>query len=174
MTGLDSETDHVLEIAAIVTDNDLNVLDDGLDLVIHHPPEILDLMGRVVSEMHHASGLTEAVKASQISLAEAEAQVMAYLKGHLQQPQQSPLCGNSIHTDRRFLQRWMPAIDRYLHYRVIDVTSVRLLAEFWLPAVERKRPEKKQTHRALDDILESISELRFYKEHMFFHKELPS
>ncbi len=174
MTGLDDDVDHILEIAAIVTDGNLNVLDEGVEIVIHQPAEVLALMGKTVSEMHARSGLTKAVRGSQVGLKQAEEQVLDYIKRHLPKPMSSPLCGNSVHTDRRFLRKWMPDIEAHLHYRVVDVTSVRLLAQLWLPAVEKKRPHKEESHRALDDILESIKELRFYKEHLFFLKELPS
>jgi len=170
---LNDDVDQILEIAAIVTDDNLNVLDEGIDIVIHQPPKTLAQMDAVVTTMHSKSGLTKAVEASQVSLQEAERQVLGYIKHHLPDPQASPLCGNSVHVDRRFLRRWMPAIDVYLHYRVLDVTSVRLLANLWLPAVEQKRPQKAKRHRALDDILESINELRFYREHLFFMKEIP-
>lgn len=173
MTGLNEATDHILEIAAVVTDDQLNVLDQGVDLVIHQPPEVLELMDEVVVKMHKKSGLTEAVKASKISLAQAQAQVMEYIKGHVPESFTASLCGNSIYVDRRFLRRWMPEIDQYMHYRMVDVTSVRLVAECWLPAVAKKRPKKRDTHRAMDDILESVAELRFFKEHLFFLKEPP-
>lgn len=163
-----------MEIAAIVTDDNLNVLDEGIDIVIHQPSETLAKMDEIVTTMHSKSGLTKAVEASKVSLQEAQQQVLDYIKYHFPEPQASPLCGNSVHVDRRFLRRWMPAIDKYLHYRVLDVTSVRLLANLWLPAVEQKRPQKAKQHRALDDILESIKELRFYREHLFFMKELPN
>ena len=166
MTGLDHTCDQVLEIAVLVTDDQLNPLDEGLELVVHQPPEILALMGSVVSEMHHRSGLTSAVRSSDLSLEKAERQTLAYIKKHAEGSKE-PLCGNSIGIDRRFLAACLPKIESYLHYHVIDVTSIKELAKRWYPAEAERQPQKKKGHRALDDVLESIEELRYWRTAVF-------
>ena len=167
MTGLDAATDHVLEIATIVTDDGLNTLDDGLCLVVHQPPEVLGLMGEVVSKMHHESGLTDAVRRSTLSLSEAQQQTLTYVRKHVPETGKVPLCGNSIGIDRRFLDRWMPEVEKYFHYHVVDVSSVHELAKRWYPKATERRPRKRKGHRALDDILESIEELRYWRSTVF-------
>lgn len=167
MTGLDAERDRVLEIATVITDDDLNPLDDGLGLVIHQPPEVLSLMCEVVSKMHHESGLTDEVRGSTLSLAEAQQQTLDYIGGHIAEPGKVPLCGNSIGMDRRFLNRWLPEIEKLLHYHVVDVSSLQELAQRWYPEAAKKRPPKRKGHRALDDILESIEELRYWRNTVF-------
>ena len=167
MTGLDADRDHVLEIATIITDDDLNVAGDGLQLVIHQPPEVLSLMGDVVSKMHHESGLTDEVRLSTLSLAEAQQQTLDFIRGHVPEAGKVPLCGNSIGMDRRFLNRWLPEIENYLHYHVVDVSSLQELAVRWYPEAAGKRPRKRKGHRALDDILESIEELRYWRSAVF-------
>lgn len=167
MTGLDLAKDAMIEIAALVTDGDLNVLGDGVDLVIHAPDELLDGMLPVVAEMHAASGLTDEVRASTITLAQAQEQVLAYIREFVAQPGTAPLCGNSIGTDRGFIIRDMPDLDSYLHYRMIDVSSVKELARRWHPRVYFGQPAKGLAHRALADIRESIRELAYYRQTLF-------
>ena len=166
MTGLDHTSDQVLEIAVLVTDDQLNPLDEGLELVVHQPTEIMNLMESVVSDMHHRSGLTSAVRSSDLSLEEAERRTLAYIKKHAEGGKE-PLCGNSIGIDRRFLDAWLPKIEKYLHYHVIDVTSIKELAKRWYPAEAERQPKKKKGHRALDDVLESIEELRYWRTAVF-------
>ena len=161
MSGLDPESCQILEIAAIITDGDLNVIAEGPDLVIHQPDAVLEAMDEWCTRQHGQSGLTAAVKASPVSLQDAEAQVLALLKAHCPAGK-SPLCGNSIGHDRRFLIRYMPALAGYISYRNIDVSSIKELVRRWYPS-DYHPPKKKETHRALDDIHESIDELRFYR-----------
>lgn len=167
MTGLDADRDHVLEIATIITDDDLNPIGDGLQLVIHQPPEVLGLMGDVVSKMHRDSGLTDEVRLSTLTLAEAQQQTVDFIREHIPEPGKVPLCGNSIGMDRRFLNRWLPDIEQLLHYHVVDVSSLQELAQRWYPEAAGKRPRKRKGHRALDDILESIEELRYWRSTVF-------
>ncbi len=167
MTGLDADRDHVLEIATVITDDDLNVVGDSLDLVIHQPPEVLGLMGDVVSKMHHASGLTDEVRLSALSLEDAQRQTLDFIRGHVPEAGTIPLCGNSIGMDRRFLNRWLPEIENHLHYHVVDVSSIKELAVRWYPVLAAQRPRKRKGHRALDDILESIEELRYWRSAVF-------
>ena len=167
MTGLDAGRDHVLEIATVITDDDLNIVGDGLELVIHQPPEVLGLMGDVVSKMHRESGLTDEVRASTVSLAEAQRQTLEFIRRHVPEPGRVPLCGNSIGMDRRFLNQWLPEIEHHLHYHVVDVSSIRELAARWYPKQAEQRPRKRKGHRALDDILESIEELRYWRSTVF-------
>ena len=163
MTGLDLARDALIEIACLVTDGDLAVLDDGVDLVIKPPAEALDQMADVVRQMHTASGLL-AELATGVTLAEAQDQVLSYVRGHVTEPRKVPLCGNSIATDRSFLARDMPELDAYLHYRMVDVSSIKELARRWYPRVYFASPPKHGGHRALADITESIQELRYYRE----------
>ena len=167
MTGLELGSDLLIEVAAIVTDSDLNVLDEGIDVVIGATAEQLERMPEVVREMHASSGLTEAVLASTVTLAEAEALVLAYIKTHLPEAKKAPLCGNSIGTDRGFLVRDMPELDAWLHYRMVDVSSVKELSRRWYPRAYYNSPKKGGGHRALADILESIQELRYYRATVF-------
>ncbi len=167
MTGLDLGSDKLIEIAVVVTDSDLTVLDEGLDVIVHASDEDLAAMGDVVTEMHAASGLTEAVRASTVSLAEAEQQVLAYVKRFAPERRTAPLCGNSIGTDRGFLARDMPELDDHLHYRMVDVSSIKELARRWFPRVYFSQPPKGLAHRALADILESIRELAYYRQTLF-------
>jgi oligoribonuclease len=166
MTGLDLARDALIEIACLVTDGDLAILDEGVDLVIKPPAEALDHMLDVVREMHTASGLLDEL-ASGVTLAEAQDQVLAYVRGHIAEPKKVPLCGNSIATDRSFLARDMPMLDAYLHYRMVDVSSVKELARRWYPRAYFASPPKHGGHRALADIKESIQELRYYREAVF-------
>jgi oligoribonuclease len=166
MTGLDLARDALVEIACIVTDSELEIADDGIDLVIKPPAEAIDTMPEVVREMHTASGLLGEL-ASGITLAEAQEQVLAYVRRHVPDSRKVPLCGNSIATDRSFIARDMPALDLFLHYRMVDVSSIKELARRWYPRAYFASPEKRGGHRALADIRESISELRYYREAVF-------
>jgi len=174
MTGLDLTKDVMIEIAALVTDGDLNVLGDGVDLVIHAPDELLDAMLPVVAEMHASSGLTDEVRASVVTIAQAQEQVLDYIRAFTSQPGTAPLCGNSIGTDRGFIARDMPELDSFLHYRMIDVSSVKELARRWYPRVYFGQPAKGLAHRALADIRESIRELAYYRQTLFVSPPGPS
>ena len=167
MTGLDLRRDALIEIAVLVTDSELRVLDEGVDIVITAPDELLGGMLPVVREMHASSGLTEAVRASTRTVAEAEQMVLDYLRKHVPDARTVPLCGNSIATDRAFLARDMPELDAFLHYRMVDVSSIKELCRRWYPRVYFSQPQKGLTHRALADIKESIRELRYYRSTVF-------
>ena len=167
MTGLELGSDKLIEIAALVTDGDLNVLGEGVDVVIHADDDALDNMVPVVHEMHAKSGLTEEVRASTVSLAEAEKIVLDYLRKHIKVAGTVPLAGNSIGTDRGFISRDMPKLDSFLHYRLIDVSSLKELTRRWYPRIYFGQPGKGLAHRALADILESINELKFYRRTAF-------
>jgi len=166
MTGLDLATDALVEVACVVTDGELNELDEGIDLIIKPPAEALDQMPDLVREMHTASGLLDELTGG-MTLAEAQDQLLAYVRGHVGEPRKAPLCGNSIATDRAFLARDLPRLDEYLHYRMIDVSSVKELARRWYPRAYFASPTKVGGHRALADIRESITELRYYREAVF-------
>jgi oligoribonuclease len=167
MTGLDLETDVLIEVAALVTDSELNVLGTGVDVVIHAEEAALGSMVEIVREMHDKSGLTDAVRASTVSLAEAEDMILSYVRSFVTEPRTVPLCGNSIATDRGFLARYMPRFDEYLHYRMIDVSSIKELCRRWYPRVYFGQPAKGLAHRALADIQESIRELEYYRRTVF-------
>jgi oligoribonuclease len=167
MTGLDLVNDKLIEVAVVVTDSQLNVLDPGLDVIIHAEDSALAGMADVVTEMHARSGLTEEVRASTVTLEEAAEQVLAYVKRFVPERRTAPLCGNSIGTDRGFLARDMPELDDHLHYRMIDVSSIKELARRWFPRVYFAQPPKGLAHRALADILESIRELAYYRQTLF-------
>jgi oligoribonuclease len=167
MTGLDLGKDKLIEVAALVTDPELNVLGEGIDLVIHADDAALDTMPEVVREMHAKSGLTEEVRRSAITMAEAEDAVLAYIREFVPNPRTAPLCGNSIATDRGFLARDMPTLDSHLHYRMIDVSSIKELCRRWYPRVYFGQPAKGLAHRALADIRESIRELEYYRRTIF-------
>jgi oligoribonuclease len=167
MTGLDLGKDALIEVAALVTDPDLNVLGEGVDVVIHAEDALLDGMLDVVRDMHAKSGLTTAVRASAVTVAEAEDLVMSYITTHVPDPRTAPLCGNSIATDRGFLARDMPRLDNHLHYRMIDVSSIKELCRRWYPRVYFGQPQKGLAHRALADIKESIRELAYYRQTLF-------
>jgi len=166
MTGLDVTRHMIVEVAVLVTDQDLEGLDEGLDVVVHQPPAALAEMDDFVRAMHTKSGLLPEIEASTVSLAEAGEQALAYIRRHIPKPGTAPLCGNSIGVDRRFLDRQLPELDAYLHYRSIDVSSLKELCRRWYPAVYKQRPAKRETHRALDDVRESIGELRYYRDTM--------
>ncbi|MFI5834887.1 oligoribonuclease [Micromonospora sp. NPDC051300] len=167
MTGLDLRRDALIEVAALVTDPDLNVLGDGVDVVIHADDAALDGMPEIVRTMHAKSGLTEEVRRSTVSLAEAEDMVLDYVTSHVKDPRTAPLCGNSIATDRGFLARDMTRLDAHLHYRMIDVSSIKELCRRWYPRVYFGQPQKGLAHRALADIRESIRELEYYRRTLF-------
>ena len=166
MTGLDIERDALIEIACVVTDGELNLLDEGVDLVIKPSAEALAGMPEVVREMHTASGLLAELP-SGIPVAEAGERVLSYVRGHVTEPKKAPLCGNSIATDRWFIARDMPELDAYLHYRMVDVSSIKELARRWFPRAYFASPVKHGGHRALADIKESVQELRYYRETVF-------
>ena len=166
MTGLDPERDRILEIAALITDAQLQVVAEGPNLVVHQPDELLAAMDEWNTQHHGESGLTERVRSSTVSERDAEEAVLAFLAEHCA-PQTVPLAGNSVHQDRRFLRRYMPTVDAFLHYRIVDVSTVKELGRRWYPEAYARRPQKNATHRALDDIQESIAELRYYREAFF-------
>jgi oligoribonuclease len=174
MTGLDLKTDLLIEIAVLVTDADLNILGDGIDVVIHADDDVLSSMIPVVTEMHTRSGLIEEVRASTVDLAAAEDLVLDYIRSHVKQAKTAPLAGNSIATDRGFIARDMPKLDDYLHYRMIDVSSIKELCRRWYPRIYFGQPEKGLAHRALADIHESIRELRYYRSTAFVPPPGPS
>ena len=174
MTGLDLGSDRLIEIAALVTDGDLNVLGEGVDVVIHADDNALDGMLAVVTEMHTRSGLIEEVRMSQVDIAQAEEMVLGYVRAHVPQAKTAPLAGNSIATDRGFIARDMPALDDFLHYRMIDVSSIKELCRRWYPRIYFGQPEKGLAHRALADIQESIRELRYYRRTVFVPPPGPS
>jgi oligoribonuclease len=174
MTGLDLGKDALIEIAALVTDAELNVLGDGVDVVIHAGDALLDGMPDVVAEMHAHSGLTQEVRRSAVSVAEAEKQVLDYVRAHVPEPRTAPLCGNSIATDRGFIARDMPTLDAHLHYRMVDVSSIKELCRRWYPRIYYAQPDKGLAHRALADIRESIRELVYYRRTAFVPAPGPS
>jgi oligoribonuclease len=174
MTGLDLASDLVIEVAALVTDSELTVLGDGVDVVIGATAEQLERMPKVVREMHASSGLTDEVLASTVTLREAEEQVLAYVREWVPEARKAPLCGNSIGTDRGFLTRDMAELDGHLHYRMVDVSSIKELARRWYPRVYFNAPKKGGGHRALADIMESVQELRYYRAALLVPQPGPS
>ena len=164
MTGLDVRRHVIVEIAVLVTDASLTPLDEGIDLVVHQPPEALAEMDDFVQAMHTRSGLWPEIEASTLSLADAGAQALAYVRRHVDTPRTAPLCGNSIGVDRRFLDTYLPELEEYLHYRSIDVSTLKELCRRWAPATYKGRPAKQETHRALLDVLDSIAELAYYRD----------
>ena len=163
MTGLDLGKDALIEIAALVTDADLNILGEGVDIVIHADDEVLAGMPDVVREMHARSGLTQEVRESSVTLEQAEQRVLEHIRQHVPDVRTAPLAGNSIATDRGFLSRDMPKLDEHLHYRMVDVSSIKELCRRWYPRIYYAQPEKGLAHRALADIRESIRELAYYR-----------
>lgn len=174
MTGLDLATDALIEVAVIVTDSELNALDEGLDVIIHAEDDVLDAMIPFVRDMHAGSGLTDSVRASTVTLEEAQKLVLDYVRSHVPEARSAPLCGNSIATDRGFLARDMPELDAHLHYRMVDVSSLKELAKRWFPRVYQSQPKKALSHRALDDILESVRELAYYRRTLFVAEPGPT
>jgi len=166
MTGLDPKFDEIVEIACIVTDAELNELDEGITLVVKPGEESFARMDDFVVNMHTVSGLIEEIPLG-IGLADAEQQVLAYVKTHVPEPRKAPLAGSSVYVDRGFLANYMPELDAHLHYRLVDVSSVKELTRRWYPRVYFASPEKTGNHRALGDIRDSISELRFYRDAVF-------
>ena len=167
MTGLDPTRNVIVEIATLVTDDDLRIVATGPELVIHQPPEALAAMEPVVREMHTRSGLLELITASTVTLESAGKDTLDFIREHVPEPRSVPLCGNSIGTDRRFLAAYLPEIENHLHYRSVDVSTIKELARRWYPSVIESVPKKATSHRALDDISESVEELRFYREKLF-------
>lgn len=167
MTGLDPDRERIIEVATILTDGQLNEIAIGPELVIHQADEILAAMDEWNKTHHGASGLVERVKSSTVTDAEAEEQTIAFINEHVSSKERPVLAGNSIHQDRRFIRRYMPALEKRLHYRMVDVSTIKELARRWFPQLIAKQKPKKETHRALDDIRESIDELRFYKQTLF-------
>jgi oligoribonuclease len=167
MTGLDHTRDQIVEIATIVTDDELRTIAEGPDLVVHADDDVLATMDPVVVEMHTRSGLLPAIRASTVTIEEAGAKTLDFIREHVSDPRTVPLCGNSIGTDRRFLARYLPDIENYLHYRSVDVSSVKELVKRWYPDLTQAMPRKLGLHRALDDIRSSIEELRYYRGVVF-------
>ena len=173
MTGLDSRTDVIVEIATLVTDDELNIVAEGPDLVVHQPPEALANMDKVVVDMHTSSGLLDQIAASTITLEEAGAQTLAFIKQHVGTAGTVPLCGNSIGMDRRFLAAYLPEIEEWLHYRSIDVSTLKELGRRWYPEALAAAPRKATSHRAMDDIRESVAELAYWRSTMFRAVDAP-
>ena len=167
MTGLDPDLHVIVEIATLITDDQLNLIAEGPDLVISATEEQLEKMDPVVVEMHTKSGLIDEIKASKITLEEAGSQTLSFLMEHITKKGTVPLCGNSIGTDRRFLAKWLPEIENFLHYRSVDVTSIKELGKRWFPKVTGAAPEKNGGHRAMDDIKASLFELQYYRDNLF-------
>jgi len=173
MTGLDPARDSIVEIASLVTDDELEVVAEGPDLVIATPAEALEAMDEVVKQMHTRSGLLDAIARSTVPLEQAAADTFEFVRAHVPEARKVPLCGNSIGTDRRFLARYMPEIENYLHYRSIDVSTVKELARRWYPEAFAAAPKKLGAHRALDDVKESIAELKYWRQAIFKERPLP-
>jgi oligoribonuclease len=167
MTGLEPSRHVIVEIATLITDDDLNIIAEGPDLVVHQDDDALAQMDPVVIDMHTRSGLLEQIRASTMTLTDAGAQTLQFIKSHVTEARRVPLCGNSIGMDRRFLAAYLPEIEEYLHYRSVDVSTVKELVKRWYPALNSGRPRKAGSHRALDDVMESVTELKFYREHVF-------
>jgi len=174
MTGLDVERDVIVEIACIVTDADLQPIDGGVQIVVRQDDATLARMDEFVRNMHNKSGLLAEIPVATHDVASAQQAVLEYLRTHISSPASTPLCGNSIGMDRRFLAKYMPDVDNFLHYRSVDVSSLKELCRRWYPAIYRKRPGKVEQHRALGDILESIEELRYYRAEMFVPPTTPT
>ena len=167
MTGLDPDANRIVEIAVIITDGELERLEEGPDLVLTTPDEALNAMDEVVVQMHGASGLTDAIRASAITVEQAEQEVLQFVARHVPEPRTAPLAGNSVHADRAFLRRYMPALEAYVHYRNVDVSTVKELARRWYPESLEAAPKKAGGHRALADIRESIDEMRYWRTAVF-------
>ena len=166
MSGLDAERERILEIAVLVTDGELNVIAEGPNLVIHQSEEVLAAMDEWNTKHHGASGLIQRVRESTVDESVAEAAVLGFLKEHCL-PKSAPLAGNSVHQDRRFLCRYMRELDDFLHYRIVDVSTIKELGRRWYPKPYDARPQKRAQHRAMDDIRESLEELRYYRKAFF-------
>jgi oligoribonuclease len=178
MTGLEPSRHTIVEIACLITDDDLNIVDEGPELIVHATPEDLSQMDEFVTAMHTRSGLLGAIEASSLTLAEAGIKTLEFLKQHIPEPRTVPLAGNSIGTDRRFLAEQLPDIENYLHYRSVDVSTIKELCRRWYPDIYKGAPAKKGGHRALQDIRESVAELVYYRGAVFnpmpqIHEESP-
>src|SRR5262245_55903986 len=167
MTGLEPDRHVIVEIATLVTDDELEIVEEGPDLVVAQPASVLAEMDGVVRDMHTRSGLLPLIESSTVSLDDAGSATLDFIRKHVPEPRTVPLCGNSIGTDRRFLARYLPDLEDYLHYRSVDVSTIKELARRWFPDALKARPEKDGRHRALDDIRESVEELRFYRDAVF-------
>jgi oligoribonuclease len=167
MTGLEPDRERIIEVATILTDGQLVEVAAGPELVIHQSDELLAAMDDWNTKHHTASGLVDRVRASTVTEADAEQQILAFLAQHVPVKDRPVLAGNSIHQDRRFIRRYMPALEKRLHYRMVDVSTIKELARRWYPAALAKQPVKNDSHRALDDVRESIAELRFYRQFVF-------
>ena len=167
MTGLEPARHVIVEIATLITDDDLNIVEEGPDLVVHQDEAALAEMDLVVVEMHTKSGLLDSIRNSTMSLEDAGAQTLEFIKAHVPEARRVPLCGNSIGMDRRFLAAYLPEIEEYLHYRSVDVSTVKELVKRWYPGLNNTRPRKAGAHRALDDVHESIAEMKFYRDNVF-------
>ncbi|KAI9193336.1 ribonuclease H-like domain-containing protein [Polychytrium aggregatum] len=167
MTGLDLEKDHIIEVACIITDAQLNIVAQGPHLVIHQPKQVMDAMNEWCIQHHGASGLTQAVLESTTTIEEAQSEVLAFVKSHCSKPRVLPLAGNSVHADKQFIQKEMPQLAEHLHYRIVDVSTVKELCRRWYPEAFAAAPPKRAGHRALDDIIESIEELKYYRRAIF-------
>lgn len=174
MTGLDATKNVIVEIATLITDDELNIIAEGPDLVIHATEEELALMDEVVVDMHARSGLTNEIRASVITLEEAGAATLAFIQTHISEPRTVPLCGNSIGMDRRFLTAYLPEIEEYLHYRSIDVSTIKELARRWYPEDLKEYTKSASAHRAMDDIKESLEELRYWRKRVFRAQTAPA
>ncbi len=167
MTGLDHTTDLIVEIATLITDDELEIVAEGPDLVVNVSDDVLAAMDPFIVDMHTKSGLLDLIKGSTMTLADAGAETLEFIKQHVPEPRTVPLCGNSIGTDRRFLAAYLPEIEDHLHYRSIDVSSVKELVKRWYPEVDARRPHGQGAHRALDDIRDSVREMAYYRELVF-------
>jgi len=167
MTGLEPSRHVIVEIATLVTDDELEVVAEGPDLVVHYSPEVLEGMDDVVRAMHERSGLLDEVVRSPLTLEDAGRATLDFIRGHVPEPRTAPLCGNSIGTDRRFLAAYLPDLENYLHYRSVDVSTIKELCRRWYPAAYAAAPAKEGAHRALGDIRESVAELRYYRSAIF-------
>jgi oligoribonuclease len=167
MTGLNVETDQILEVATLITDDKLTIVAEADPLVLACPEPGLEAMIPIIREMHDKSGLTAEVRRSSLSVEHAEQQTLAFIQEHVPNPCVSPLCGNSVGYDRRFIAKYMPAVDKHLHYRCIDVTTITCLASLWAKPIFDAEPSRTERHRALDDIRESVAQLRYYSQYMF-------
>lgn len=174
MTGLDPDRDLIIEIATIVTDGWLEQVELGPDLVIAAPQVVLDAMDELVRGMHTSSGLVDEVRAATRTVAEAEQETLAFVRGLVPDPAMAPLAGNSVHADRMFLRKWMPTLEAHLHYRNVDVSTLKELARRWQPELVESAPKKAEHHRALADIKESINELRHYRAALFERDQKPA
>jgi oligoribonuclease len=170
MSGLNPESDRILEVAVIVTDGELNVVAEGPNLILHQPDEVLEAMDEWNTKHHGESGLTKRVRDSTVDEAQLSAALLEFLSAHTEK-RKAPLAGNSIHQDRRFVARYLPEVEDWLHYRNIDVSTVKELAQRWYPKRYSARPAKKSSHRAMDDLMESIEELRYYRQALFLPRD---